>query len=121
MVSKATVDCISWLNVCESVKWIDTIVADNKGTCRVTYFMSYNAKPHEVWDYERSDCSWLQETPDSKPVVGNFRNGVLDKSRLPNGLDLFYATHIYWIASERLRDAVLAADLTNFEFKRIPG
>lgn len=114
VISERAADALSGLNYVEGTKFVPTtIVTENKeaiGSCISIYFPEY---ARDVIDLERSGFN-------HKAVLGyqkRFTKPPFIRMEMIDNLDFFVATRVPVVCSERFRQAVLKANLTNFVFE----
>jgi hypothetical protein len=120
LISQKAWEVVSSHRFCESIRWVPTAVCRKDGTWIADYHLAYGAMQHDIWDYARADFYWQPGmTPGTKEAAGYMKRGVVNEKALPRDYDFFRATHQEWVASRRLRDAVMREPLAGFEFRKI--
>lgn len=122
LVSPAAHLIIQLLNTCR-IRWVPTDIYSQKGKLLAEYMAAYDFERLDVCDYKRSDFNWIEgREPYTREGAGYLHFGalpVLDASKIPEALDLFFGEDIAWICSERMRNAIESEGLVGFEFNEL--
>lgn len=116
LMSDAAYAIVQRYRCCPSIRWIPTDLCRPDGSIAGAYWLAYGSVEHDVWDYAKSDCSWLSGMPrGTREAVGYLKSGVARQRLLPK-LDLFQMRFGIWAASYGLAKAVTESGLKGFCF-----
>ena len=120
LVSEKSFSIIRELQCCPSIVWVPTTVRYASGSTAGVFWVAHHALQHNIWDYDQSDCLWIDGMEEGTPeAVGVLWRGVAKARDLP-AFDLFWTRHRIWVARLSLVNAIVRAGLTGYGFDRLP-
>ena len=116
LISDAAYAIAQQYQCCSSIRWIPTDVTRPDGSIAGAYWLAHGAAEHDIWDYVKSDFTWLPNIPSgTKEAVAFLNSGVARRELIPE-FDVFQADYGIWIASSCFAKAIVASGLKGFCF-----